>query len=98
MARGGERILQADLGLVAAAHDRALADLVLHAGHVAGRALDDQARVELGLGTWPCLLAGVDARGVGGRRPRGAYPGAAVVTDVRLRSFSALRETHSRKR
>ena len=39
-------ILEADLGLIAAAHDRALADVVLHAGSVTGRALDDQARLE----------------------------------------------------
>ena len=60
VARGGERVLEADLGLVAAAEHRALADVVLHARGVAGRALDDEPRLAVAVG----------------RRGRPATPGA----------------------
>src|SRR6185503_10045710 len=78
VAGGRERVLKADLGLVAAAHDRALADVVLHPRRVAGRALDDQAGLAVAVGA--VVRRGVDARAVragrddraGRGRPRAA--------------------------
>src|SRR2546421_9716155 len=47
VARGGERVLEADLGAVAAAEDRARADVVDEPRPVAGRALDDQLGLQV---------------------------------------------------
>src|SRR4051812_16369787 len=64
VARGGERVLEADLRLVAAAHHRAVADVVLRAGRGARRALHDQPRLQRG-------AARADRRG-------GVQPGRVV--------------------
>ena len=94
VARRGERVLQADLGLVAAAQHRALAEVVLHARRVAGRALDDQARLAPGLRGRP-RCAGRSPPRADRRRPTASGP---TVPGTRRRSFIALRETHSRNR
>ena len=73
---------------------RALADVVLHPRRVAGRALDDEPRLDVAGGAG-APRGGVQAGGVG--RGAGAAGGTARrggAAQVR----SALRETHSRNR
>ena len=87
-----ERVLEPDLGRVAAAQHRAVADVVGHAGLVAGRALDDELRREPSPGLPASECSPV------ARPPRPAAGGDGVAAAASRRSFSALRVTHSRNR
>ena len=97
VARGGERILEPDLGAVAAAEHDVAVEVVDHARVVPGRALDDQPRRALrrrrrcrarrpSAGRW--RRAG-SAAAHAPARAAGAPP---------RRSRRALRATHSRNR
>ena len=73
--RGGERVLEADLGALAAAEHEVAVEVVDHARVVAGGALDDEPRRALGVVGAAERRGGVQAGGVG-RRSRAACAAA----------------------